>query len=310
MELRVDRDASASGTRVLPGPALIAPLEATVATLDARRLDRASIAVLPARTPHVLALPVAGAAVVVTLILEEPDRGAAVREYAPYVDARRMAEVLATPRVLPRTRWIDELIHRYVFERAVCEKSGSSAARFLEAELTKEIYFLGSEQIDRKTRASVVHEGDPIAVRARAWIEEHLFEPFAMAALVRACGASESTVLRAFRKAHGVAPIVYVRQRRLAEAMQLLQSGRYAVTEVATRVGYDTPSAFAAAFAKQFGVSPSQVRPAIDPSAMLPAYGNEPTPRRSSASSARAPGPARTATGTRRRRRARASSSD
>lgn len=310
MELRVDRDASASGTRVLPGPALIAPLEATVAVLDAHRLDRASIALVPARTAHVLELPVAGAAVVVTLILEDPDRAAAVREYAPHVDARRMTEVLAAPRLLPRTRWIDELIHRYVFERAVCEKPGSTAARFLEAELTKEIYFLGCEQMDRKTRASVVHEGDPIAVRARAWIDEHLFEPFAMAALVRACAASESTVLRAFRRTHGVAPIVYVRQRRLAEAMQLLESGRYAVTEVATRVGYETPSAFAAAFVRQFGVSPSQVRPTIDPSALLPAYGEEPRPRRSSASSARAPAPARSARGTRRRRRARASSSD
>lgn len=310
MQLRVDRDASASGTRVLPGPALVAPLEATVAVLDAQRLDRANIAVVPARTPHVLELPIAGAAVVVTVVIEAADREAAVREYAPHVDARRMLEVLATPRVLPRTRWIDELIHRYVFERAVCEKPGSAAAHFLEAELTKEIYFLGCEQMDRRTRASVVHEGDPIAVRARAWIEEHLFEPFAMAVLVRACAASESTVLRAFRRAHGVAPIVYVRRRRLAEAMQLLESGRYAVTEVATRVGYETPSAFAAAFMRQFGVSPSQVRPAIDPVALLPAYGEEPTPRRSSASSARAPAPRRSEARTPRRRRARASSSD
>lgn len=309
MDLRVDRDASASGTRVMPGPALIAPLEATVVLLDAQRLDRASIALVPARTPHVLELPVAGAAVVVTLMIEAADRAAAVREYAPHVDARRMAEVLGAPRVLPRTRWIDELIHRYVFERAVCEKPGSTAACFLEAELTKEIYFLGCEQLERKTRASVVHEGDPIAVRARAWIEEHLFEPFSMPALVRACAASESTVLRAFRRAHGVAPIAYVRRRRLDEAMQLLESGRYAVTEVATRVGYETPSAFAAAFGKQFGVSPSQVRPAIDPSALLPAYGEEPRPRRSSASSATASRPRRSAAGTPRRRRARASSS-
>ncbi|MBV8758476.1 MAG: helix-turn-helix transcriptional regulator [Deltaproteobacteria bacterium] len=310
MQLRVDRDASASGTRVIAGPALIAPLEATVAVLDAQRIDRASLAIVPARTPHALELPVAGAAVVVTIVIEAADRAAAVREYAPHVEARRFSEVLAAPRVLPRTRWIDELIHRYVFERAVCEKPGSKAARFLEAELTKEIYFLGIEQIRAKTRASVVHEGDPIAVRARAWLEEHLFEPFAMAALVRACAASESTVLRAFRRAHGVAPIVYVRQRRLAEAMQLLESGRYAVTEVATRVGYETPSAFAAAFGKQFGVSPSSVRPTIDPSALLPAYGEEPTPRRSSARSATATHPRRTARGTPRRRRARASSSD
>ena len=42
--------------------------------------------------------------------------------------------------------------------------------------------------------------------------------------------------------------------------MHLLESGRYGVTEVAARVGYDNPSAFAAAFRAQFGMPPSRAR--------------------------------------------------
>lgn len=314
MELRVDRDTSASGTRVLAGPALVAPLESTIVTLDGRRLDRASIALVPARTPHVLELPAHGAIAVATLIFDDATRAAALRDYAPYIDAHRFAEVVAVPRILPRTRWVDELVQRYIFEREVCEKPGSRAARFLEAELAKELYFLGSEQLARRTRASVLHEGASVAVRARAWIEEHLFEPFHIEALVAQCGASASTVLRAFRKEHGIAPVVYLRRRRLEEAMQMLESGRYAVTEVATRIGYDNPSAFAAAFRDQFGVPPSSVRPALDPATLLPAHGAPPVtgPRTrprpaSSGSTARRARPGRAA---RRRRRARASSPD
>jgi AraC-like DNA-binding protein len=311
MQLRVDRDASASGTRVMPAPALIAPLESTVVTIDDRRVDRSQIVLVPARCAVAIELPAAGAVMVATLMIEAADRAAALRDYAPYIDARRFTEVLAAVRVLPRTRWVDELVQRYLFEREVCEKPRSRAARFLEAELTKELYFLGCEQLDQRTRTSVLHEGASVAVRARVWIEEHLFEPFRIEALVAACAASESTVLRAFRKEHGVAPVAYLRRRRLEEAMQLLESGRYGVTEVATRVGYENPSAFAAAFREQFGTPPSAVRPALDAAAVLPAHGAPPVrPRRRSARSARGRARSRSAAESPRRRRARASSSD
>lgn len=285
MELRVDRDArSVETSRVARLPSLILPLEATIVTLTTgeriERLARAVVALVPAGTAYELEVPPGGTTVVVTLGIEDRERAAIVREYAPHVDARKLRDVLGALRVVPRTRWVDELVHRYVFERDVCEKHASKAARFLEAELTKEVYFLGVEQDQQRTRASVLFEGDSVAVRARAWLEEHLFEPFSAAALARACHASESTVLRMVRKELGVAPIAYLRRRRLEEAMALLESGRYGVTEVATRVGYENPSAFAAAFRRELGVAPSSVRPTVDAATRLPAHGAPPVKRR------------------------------
>lgn len=283
MQLRVDRDPrSIEARRVARLPTLVVPLEATIVMLDGTgRLARGVMALVPTGTAYGLELPAGGTSLVLTLGIEERERAAIVREYKPHVDARVLREVLATPRILPRTRWVDELVHRYVFERDVCEKHASKAARFLETELAKEVYFLGAEQAQRRTRASVLFEGDSVAARARAWIEEHLFEPFSAAALARACHASESTVLRMVRKELGVAPNLYVRRRRLEEAMLLLESGRYTVTEVATRVGYDNPSAFAAAFRRVLGVAPSSVRPRVEPGTRLPAHGAPPVTRRS-----------------------------
>jgi AraC-like DNA-binding protein len=284
MELRLDRDVEAvRQARVHAAPALVFPLETTVVSLRAGerddRVDRSCFAVIPARTAHQLAFPRAGSAVVATLVVSDELRAAAVRDYSPEVDATRLAEVVTSVRLLPRTRWVDELVQRYVFERSVCDRRGSKAAQFLEVELTKEVFFLGCEQIDRRTRNSVVFEGDAVAERARAWIEEHLFERFRIDDVVRHCHASESTVLRAFRRELGVSPLTYVRRRRLEESMQLLESGRYAVTEVALRVGYENASAFAAAFRQQFGVAPSRTRPGVPAAERLPAHGAPPVRR-------------------------------
>jgi AraC-like DNA-binding protein len=286
MQIRVDRDARAiDGARFAKLPELVIPLDTTIVTLRVgdrtERLARAAMALLPPRTAYELELPPGGTAVLVTLGIEERERAAIAREYRPHVDPRALRDVLGAVRVLPRTRWVDELVHRYVFERDTCEKHASKAARFLETELTKEVYFLGHEQAAQRTRASVVFEGDSIAARAKAWLEEHLFEPFHGSDLARAMHASESTVLRVVRKELGVAPAVYQRRRRLEEAMLLLESGRYGVTEVATRVGYDNPSAFAAAFRRELGVAPSSVKPTVDAATRLPAHGAPPVrPRR------------------------------
>jgi AraC-like DNA-binding protein len=285
MDLQVERDIKTLGrARSHAAPALVFPLESTVLPFRAgdsvTRLDRSTFAVVPARLDYRLGPPAAATAVVVTLLVPDAVRARAIDDYAPYIEANHLGEVLSAVRVLPRTRWVDELVHRYLFEREVCAKPASRAAGFLEAELTKETFFLGSEQIARRTRSSVRFEGDAMVARARAWIEAHLFEPFRIGEIVRHCHASESTVLRAFRRELGLAPLAYVRQRRLEEALHLLESGRYAVTEVAARVGYESASAFAVAFRERFGVTPSRAKVSLPAAARLPAHGAPPEGRR------------------------------
>ena len=277
VELHLDRDAEVLATaRAHRAPALIFALDNTVLTLRAgtlnQRVDRSTFVSLPASLTHELEPSIAGAATVATLVLHASARAAAARDYAPDVESRRLEEVLSAMRVLPRTRWVDELVNRYVFERSGCSRRNSRAARFLEAELIKEVFFLGREQLDHLSRSSVVFEGDALVARARGWLEAHLFEPFHIDALVRHCHASESTVLRAFRRSVGVPPLAYLRQRRLEEAKQLIESGRYSVTEVATRTGYTNASAFAAAFRGQFGVTPRAARPSVALENWLPPH--------------------------------------
>lgn len=262
--LRVERSPGPGAKmRVEREPSLLVPLDQSVVMLDLRgaapaRLDRACVALVPAATAYRVCAK-STVATHATLVIGPAPREAACREYAPHVDRRRFAELLATAHVLPRTRWIDEIVARYLFERQTCGKHGSAAAVFLETEIAKELYFLTSERAARRTRASLVREEIELVARARAFIDGGPLAPLRVAELARRCGASESTLLRAFRRELGTTPAAYAREHRLDAALLLLQDGRHTVGQVAAQVGYSALSAFTSAFRRRHDRAPSSL---------------------------------------------------
>jgi len=185
-----------------------------------------------------------------------------VKAYAKMkLDGARFARWLEAPQLLPRTVWVDEIVQRYLFERQVCEGFDNDATRFLEAEIVKEAYYLLQDRDEGADRASFVQQHSPVLQRALEHVEAHLFESPSIDALARVAGASQSTLLRAFKRELGCTPSAYWRMRRLDEALVLLESGHRSVAEVAAEVGYDNPSAFAHAFQIRFGRAPSELLP-------------------------------------------------
>lgn len=182
-----------------------------------------------------------------------------VRAYDGEIRLTLFERYLADVQVMARTTWVNELAHRYLFERAVCKKRDNAATTFLEMELVKELYFLCHDRFTARERASLVEGRSPLAERAIALIEAHLFEPDVVQRAVKGCAASPSSLLRAFKKEVGHSPIAYVRSRRLDESLLLLKSKRHAVGEVAAMVGYRSFTAFSEAFRVRFGMKPSDV---------------------------------------------------
>ena len=175
------------------------------------------------------------------------------------IDPRALDRYLAQRELLPRTNWMSEICHRYLFERAVCKKKDNLATRFLEIEIVKELYFLSQARERASDRRSVVAAETPLVARAVRAIEARLFEADVVSGLARACATSESTLLRAFKREMGTGPAEFVRARRLDEARLLLLSHRFSVGEVATKVGYRSFAAFSEAFRARFGRTPSAV---------------------------------------------------
>jgi AraC-like DNA-binding protein len=252
--------------RVRPdGPALVLTLTLPALTVQASGasllLDRAGCVLLPPGQGATVWARSAGArAAVVTF--REAAVAAVARAYGWLGFARdRFARYVAAPSALPRTVWVHELVHRYVFERYAIDAHDNPTTRFLETELLKEVFFLCRDRENGAERATVLRAHGPAVERALAYLEPRLSEPLDVPAVAAQAHVSASTLLRAFRRELGCTPAAYWRARRLEEALALLASGRYSVAEVATRVGYNNPTAFAHAFQQRFGMPPSARRP-------------------------------------------------
>jgi AraC family transcriptional regulator len=82
---------------------------------------------------------------------------------------------------------------------------------------------------------------------------------------------------RIFKAATGERPSEFIVRHRLERAAFELRSTRKRVTEIASRCGYETPSAFARAFAARFGTSPTAFRSIPTPArSHAPLYAGKP----------------------------------
>ena len=244
-------------------PTLIVPVHAGVVEVDIgggkHLVDRASWVLVPAGKRAVMNAksPIAHC---LALSVSDALRTGVVHAYGGEIRLTHFDRYVNDVQVMARTNWVNELAHRYLFERAVCLKRDNVATAFLEMELVKELYFLCHDRYRERERSSVVEKRTSIAERAMVVMEAHLFEADVVALATKACGASASSLLRAFKKELGQNPLGYVRARRLDESLLLLKSKRFAVGEVAMKVGYQNFAAFSQAFRARFGMKPSDVQ--------------------------------------------------
>jgi AraC-like DNA-binding protein len=76
--------------------------------------------------------------------------------------------------------------------------------------------------------------------------------------LAQQISISDRTLRRGFQELFGTTVFGYLTQQRAIKAERLLRDGKMTVAEVANRVGYSHLGCFAAAFKRQFGITPSQ----------------------------------------------------
>lgn len=76
--------------------------------------------------------------------------------------------------------------------------------------------------------------------------------------LAQISGRSLSSLNRDFKQIYKTTPQKWMRERRLSRAKELLERGRFSVTEVASEVGYKNVSNFIRAFKLKYGRTPKQ----------------------------------------------------
>ncbi|MFC5586605.1 AraC family transcriptional regulator [Nitratireductor kimnyeongensis] len=101
---------------------------------------------------------------------------------------------------------------------------------------------LGDERLAGPLRA--IH-----AKPARAW---------SVAELARTAGLSRSSFFTRFNRVVGMPPMEYLQRWRMTLARSMLNSKAHSISEIATKVGYGSTSAFSTAFSRSTGVSPAR----------------------------------------------------
>ncbi len=223
------------------------------------QLDAYVVLALPSNTEHTI-IGVTPISHVASFIPDNPLFEETSKLYS--ISAAEWPRLFSKRFLVRRPNWLNEVMHRYVFERATAKNANNCATSFLETELLKEIYYASKDQnLALKNRFNLddnnLDKKSPLVRKAMIFIESRLFEVLSMEELSKNLAASGSTILRAFSKDLGKSPFNYIKERRLEEANVLIRSCKYSVSEVASLVGYENTSAFIAAFKKHFGLTPS-----------------------------------------------------
>ncbi len=108
------------------------------------------------------------------------------------------------------------------------------------------------------TELNLPSEERVLLERAMSIVEEHIDDPsFSVEVLVAEMNMSHSVFYRKMKEITGNSLVRFIRDVRLKRAAQLLRDSELRISEVAMRVGFDDPKYFGKAFAKCFGMPPS-----------------------------------------------------
>lgn len=102
--------------------------------------------------------------------------------------------------------------------------------------------------------------GNSMVDQAIEYIQSHLAENLTVESIAANAGYSPSYFSHVFHKETGVSPYRFVVKSRMDCAMQLLQTTRLSVQDIAFQVGFNSVANFCYAFRKEKGISPHECR--------------------------------------------------
>ncbi len=126
---------------------------------------------------------------------------------------------------------------------------------------------------DRRDIHSSDDVRDVILESINRYVRAHLSKAVTIADIAEELGYSVSHLRAVFRDRLGVSLGRYMRESRLSEAAQLLQSSTHNVSEIGERCGFESLYAFSRAFRKAYGIPPRTYRQLVQEGGPLPVSG-------------------------------------
>lgn len=108
---------------------------------------------------------------------------------------------------------------------------------------------------------------DERVARAEAWARKRLGEAFKIDELAAAVGLSPRTFARRIERTTGLSPVRFVQRLRVERAIELLETSRLSLDQIAREVGYAEPSTLRRLIRSHGGTQPRTLRTLVSPKA-------------------------------------------
>lgn len=141
------------------------------------------------------------------------------------------------------------------FETRVLPKARYAAALRLLVSFAQHLSLLSNELMIKTATAE-----PPAAVKARAFIAEHLGESLTLEQVARAANMSAFYFCKVFKSATGLTFTSYVARARIEKTKQLLLNPHVRISEAAYEAGFQSLSQFNRVFRRIAGESPTSYR--------------------------------------------------
>ncbi|BBG59123.1 Regulatory protein soxS [Providencia rustigianii] len=99
-----------------------------------------------------------------------------------------------------------------------------------------------------------------LVIALSKWIEEHLGRVIHLEELAAYSGYSLWHMQKIFKEVTGISLGKYIRQRRLAGAVNLLRNSNQSIFDIALDFGFGSQSHFTYMFRKEYGITPFDFR--------------------------------------------------
>jgi AraC family transcriptional regulator len=189
-----------------------------------------------------------------------------VQLYLPHATLQRVADEADTAAPI-------DLLERTAHPDSITSRLLLSAADVLEGSAALDTLFRQQLTNLLATRLLAAHSGSSttfqptlgglspnVLRRAIERLRSDSDADVSLAALASDAGLSRFHFCRAFKESTGLSPHAWLRQHRLEQAMNMLRDTDVSVVSVAAALGYASQTAFAAAFRKLTGETPSDWR--------------------------------------------------
>ncbi len=151
-------------------------------------------------------------------------------------------------------------VYTYLFKEMIQELQNCPVGyqELLEMYLRQLLLQIQRSRMERKPIVnSQIHEDMEQACR---YFQDHYSESINIEEYAKSHGMSVSWFLRNFRQVTAQSPMQYILTLRINNAVVLLETTDYNITEISSIVGYENPLYFSRIFKKQKGISPSDYR--------------------------------------------------